>query len=86
KAKNPISDYETLSNLYQMGLLKSLISDLALNNMATKGHFDISKVLKLKTIRGWITTYAAVLKRRNAEKALTEGGISSQNCKKRRLQ
>ena len=55
-----------------------------LNNMATEGHFDISEVPKLKTIRGWITTYAAALKRRNAEKALVESS-TSQNSKKRRL-
>ncbi|CAI2196724.1 17841_t:CDS:1, partial [Funneliformis geosporum] len=56
-----------------------------LNNMATEGHFDISDVLKFKTIHGWITTYAAVLKIRNAEKALAEGDILNQNSKKRRL-
>ena len=34
-----------------------------LNNMTTKGHFNINKVLKLKTIRDWIITYATALKK-----------------------
>jgi len=34
-----------------------------LNNMTTKGHFDINKVPKLKTICDWIITYTTALKK-----------------------
>ncbi|CAJ0900174.1 5776_t:CDS:2, partial [Entrophospora sp. SA101] len=44
-----------------------------LNVMAEEeGQFDKSKVPKLQTIRGWITSYAAVFKRKNAKRTLEE--------------
>ena len=55
-----------------------------LNVMAEEeGQFDKSEVPKLQTIRGWITSYAAVFKKKNAKRTLEEVGIPIEMSRKR---
>ena len=54
-----------------------------LNVMAEEGQFDKSKVPKLQIIRGWITSYAAVFKKKNAKRTLEEVGIPIEMSRKR---
>ena len=53
-----------------------------LNNMANENQFDKYEIPKLQIIYGWITTYAAVFKKKNAERTLLEINISSKPSKK----
>lgn len=54
-----------------------------LNVMAEEGQVDKNEVPKLQTVRGWITTYAAVFKKKNAKRALSEVITSTQMSRKR---
>jgi hypothetical protein len=49
-----------------------------LNVIAEEGQVDKNEVPKLQTIRGWITTYAAVFKKKNAKRALLNINISTE--------
>ncbi|CAJ0646415.1 7556_t:CDS:2 [Entrophospora sp. SA101] len=43
-----------------------------LNSMVEEDEIDKNEVPKLQTIRGWISTYAAVFKKKNAKRTLSE--------------
>ncbi|CAJ0890749.1 7902_t:CDS:2, partial [Entrophospora sp. SA101] len=43
-----------------------------LNGMVEEDEIDKNEVPKLQTIRGWISTYAAVFKKKNAKRTLSE--------------
>jgi hypothetical protein len=53
-----------------------------LNAMAGEGQVDENEIPKLQTIRGWITTYAAVFKKKNAKKALLDISIPTEMSRK----
>lgn len=54
-----------------------------LNVMVEEGQVDRSEVPKLQTIRGWITSYAAAFKKKNAKRSLEEVGVPTQMSRKR---
>jgi hypothetical protein len=54
-------------------------------NLAEKGEIDRNKILKIQTIKGWISRYSRQMKKEAAEKASENIGKGSESNKRMRM-